>query len=267
MQRFFLQFSASNKQLLDIKSVITVDNSTSVEIPKHLIKLFYSSNNNETGGVRQTKNDVLASLIYVLGIECGFVTLSHSNLNDTRNMAKSWASFHSIFVNQFCDQLPKSYRCDNINGYETQLILYQLSNKVCLFIAREIGDGLCITVHVTLSNGEHFCRSLYLSTGRYILRTQMNKSTLIKCFKNLYELSFRVKNYIFMPIRMALLTDELVSNECHGVFAGLLGLPNELLLKVFNMLTFEDRKNIRKTCIIFYQLFNLFDTNKTLVIN
>lgn len=233
-----------------------MDNSTSVEMPKHLIKLLYSANI-ISGGARQTKTDVLASLVYVLGIECGFVTVSHSNLNYTNYIAKSWASFDCMFAKQFCDQLPKFYRCESINGYETQLILYQLSHKIILFIAREIGDGLCITVNVTLSNGENFCRSLYLSTGRYVLKTQLKHESLsAKCFQNFNELSLRVKDVIFMPVRMALLADELVSYEYRGVFSGLLGLPNELLIKIYRMLAFEEKKHFGQSCVVLFKLFS-----------
>lgn len=238
--------------------MITLDNSTSVEIPRYLIKLFYSAN--KICGNHRTKSDILAWLIYALALECGFVTLSHLNLNDERKMAKPWASYNNIFVNKFCDQLPSAYRCDNINGYETQLILYQLSNNKCYFIAREIGDGLCITLCVTLSNGEYFARSMYLSIGRYVIRTQWNnEKMLVKCFQNLKELSGRVKNEIYMPIRMALLADKLVTAHIRSLFAGLLGMPNELLLKLFTILSFDDRKNVSKSCNILGEIFDGFN--------
>lgn len=237
----------------NLNVVLTLDDSTATNIPAHLLRMVREQSA-AAAGIRRTKSDVLAMLVYVVALECGFVSVTHPELKSTQTVAKPWTSFHCDIVRQFCDCLPCDYRNDTINGYSARLVLLQLSERDCLLVARDIGDGLCITFSVCLSNGEQLARSLYLSAGRYVLRTQFVDASFGKCVQNLKELSYRVKNELFVPIRIGILTDKLVFVEWRGLFAGLMGLPNELLSKILSMMTIEERKPICEASSVLKEL-------------
>lgn len=249
------------KQLImhNLNAVLTLDDSTAGNVPAHLLRMVHEQS---TAAIRRTKSDLLAMLVYVAAVECGFVTITHAADLNATHTAKPWASFHCDIVRKHCDRLPCDYRNETINGYLARLILLQLSERNGLLIARDIGDGLCVTFSVQLSNGEHLARSMYLSAGRYVLRTTFVEASFANCVQNLKELSYRVKNELFMPIRIALLTDELVFDECRKLFAGLLGLPNELLLKMLAMLTAEERKPIREASSVLKKLCDELSTSR-----
>lgn len=180
---------------------------------------------------RPSKMHILRALVFIVSLESGFHTLEK-----VENFDHKIGCFNKVNVEKnikFVSQISQD---------ETVLIKLDLTESVTenayKLLTREIGDALCITFSYQNQPG----KSIYLSASRYVLNATLKEPT--KCFNNLKELSFKLKEFIFTPIR----NYTLASCNKSGAFADIIGLPSEVVWLVFRKLDMTSLRNLATTC-------------------
>lgn len=206
--------------------MLLLEDGTFHELPSHILQALEALRHK-----RPSKMHILRALVYIISLESGFHTLE-----STVNFNNKSGSFNIVNIKnniKFTDDIPQD---------ETVLIRLTLYDSTTdnnyKLLTREIGDGLCITFSYENQPG----KSIYLSASRYVLNATLKEPT--KCFNNLKELSFKLKDKIFTPIR-----NNILESNKNEAFAALTGLPSEVLWIIFRKLRRPSLQNVAKTCI------------------
>ncbi len=206
-------------------NMLLLEDGTFSALPTHIHQAFKSLQNK-----RPNKMHILRVLVYIVSLESGFHTVDRTEPFDYKS-----GCFN-------IENVKKNIRFINeISQEETVLIKLSLTESTTdnnyKLLTREIGDALCIT----LSNGNQPGKSIYLSASRYVLNATLKEPA--KCFNNLKELSFKLKELIFTPIRNRSLESNTES------FPSLIGLPSEVVWMIFKKSNKESLQNLSKTCM------------------
>lgn len=205
--------------------MLLLEDGTFNELPTHIHRTFESLRNN-----RPSKMHILRALVYIVSLESGFHTVDRSELFDNKSGCFNISNVRKNI--KFVNEIPQD---------ETVLMKLALTDSATdnnyKLLTREIGDALCIT----FSYGSHPGKSAYLSASRYVLNATLKEPP--KCFNNLKELSFKLKEFIFTPVRNVALESNTES------FPSLIGLPSEVVWMVFNKLSKLSLQNLSRTCM------------------
>lgn len=210
-------------------TILLVDESTQTDIPQHLATLFKLLESK-----RPTRSDILAVMVYAICLESGFCPYDSSS-----SFATMWScSYHSKFVQEVAHVLPETFQNYENECIEFRLKLFGYSERVCLLLAREIGDALCVTFCLENRPGKSIC----LPISRYIIHHTVRMGA--KCIKNTKELAFVVRDRLAMPIRNFAL-------EVDGFpYAGLLGAPEMIRHIIYGYLNKATLQKLSHTCSI-----------------
>ena len=155
--------------------------------------------------------------------------------NDHSSLLVSWLfSYNLNFLQKFAI-LPTNYLNIEVDSYVFHLELLNHSEKHCKLLARESSDALFITLTVDNEPG----KSLFLLSSRYVVSNSLQCPST--CFKNLKELSYKLKETIFMPYRNMLMHMEGLP------YPGISGIPEDILMTLFTYLPSSDIHSIRLT--------------------
>lgn len=200
-------------------------------MPTHLAKLFKILEPS-----RPSRAEILAILIYALGLECGFYP--SGTVQPGQRIETCWSySFSNQFVRIFSTALPDNYHGYDADSYEFRLELFSHSQQICLLLIRETDDRLCINF-IT----EQKCHAVVvLPISRYITRQSLQSPA--KCLQNVKELSMRLRAELFLPMRNAVLATET------GQYPGLLGIPEELQEMIIVHLDYKSLQQLSTTCV------------------
>lgn len=245
-------------RLIDLNtSVLLLEDSTSEKFPDYVNLLL-----SKIDIKNLSQGELLSILIYCIALETGFASITaikalnnNDNDNDQDNMMKMkskyclntyWGySFHLQNIMILCS-LPtfnineNNYRSSDENVIKNKIALYDYSNIECLLICIQCGEYLICTL--TPNNNNSLGKSLCLSISRYV--QPIKKLNLTKRFKNLKELSFLLKDQLFIPIR-----NYLMSEDSQSYYPGLNGLPSQILSIILNNLSLHDIQQLSKTCL------------------
>jgi len=217
---------SNNKETTSSK-LLLLEDGTFNELPIHIHQAIEALRFK-----RPSKMHILRALVYIISLESGFHPLE-SDLNF--NPISGCFNVENVKENtKFVKDIPIE---------ETVLTKLALTGSVAeksfKLLTREIGDALCIT----FSHQNQPGKSIYLSASRYVLNATLKEPT--KCFNNLKELSFKLKEYIFTPIR----NETLASNNKNEAFASLIGLPSEVVWLIYRKLDVASLRNLSRTCM------------------
>lgn len=209
--------------------MLLLEDSNLEELPENVMKLLSNFN-----GKRPTATDYLATLIYYVGLEVGFV--SETVLKEQQNNPYFWGySFHNQLVRDL-SQFPNEFLSSDESFYKFRLRLFNSPETQCLLICLQTGEGFCITMTPENSTG----KSYYLSIPRYVLSIKVKN--IAARFRNLKELSFLLKEHIYAPIRNELM------HESGGMYPGLTGVPDDIVFIILKYLRIRDVQNLSYTC-------------------
>lgn len=205
--------------------MLLLEDGTFNKLPDHIHQAFELLRNN-----RPSKMHILRALVYIVSLESGFHTVDSTepfnNKSGCFNIANVKKNINFV---------------SDISQDETVLIKLALTDSDTdnsyKLLTREMGDGLCIT----FSYGNHSGKSAYFSASRFVLRAALKDPP--KCFNNLKELSFKLKENIFTPVRNYFLQS---NNES---FPSLIGLPSEVVWMIFNKINRVSLQNLSRTCM------------------
>lgn len=205
--------------------ILLLEDGTFNELPTHIHRAFESLRNN-----RPNKMHILRALVYIVSLESGFHTVDNTETFDNKS-----GCFNIFNVKKNIKFINEMSQDETISIKLAFTETATDNNYKLLF--REIGDALCITFSYRNQPG----KSIYLSASRYVLSATLKEPP--KCFNNLRELSFKLKEFIFTPIR----NNSLESNS--ESFPSLIGLPSEVVWMIFNKLNRNSLLNLAKTCM------------------
>lgn len=102
------------------------------------------------------------------------------------------------------------------------------------------GDILLLSAHLIDSSVMSSAQSIALPVSRYIISKTINTSKLSISFRNLGELSIKLKNEIFLPLR-----NNIFGDKCNPSLQGVLGSREEMILQFLKR---KDIINLSMTC-------------------
>lgn len=218
------------------QNCLLIEDSTNDELPHHLTATL-----DVLGNQRLNKTDILAALIYTLALESGFIPVLETTAPEFQ-CSTSWAySFHVNLVEYFAGIAlpPKIDDC----SYQFILKLHDFSDRVCILVARELGDALCVSFSFDTKPGV----SVFLPASRYILHTKLYGRSFARCITNTKNLACKLRDTLFVPIR------NQIQSELGMSFFGFIGIPNEIRQEIMSYLNCNDLKRLSCSCKLLQQ--------------
>lgn len=231
--KIHLTFYRNSVHFLD-EPTITLDQSTLLQIPSHLKKLI-----NDLRSKSPTQFDVMNTAIVACALETGFIG-DWCCCEDVDGALKgymlNWSySFDRRFIIDFAKMSPTlPFRFRFSLKHDAEIIVQSL----------DLGDSILITVYLIDNYVMTPARSLTLPMSRYVVNKKLNLKNLPGNFRNLRELSIKLKNEIFLPHR----NDIYCVSSCKVPYPSLPGLPETLLLMLFRYLKPKDIASLSTTC-------------------
>lgn len=223
------------------------------QFPVHLVALFDQISDSQQSAAAN-RSSILFNVIYGVALEMGFVSCAATAATSKLTSCHaSWAfSFNRKFVNAVAatitdgHHLPAHIYNGDIGCYQLRIELFQLSvAEPCLLLAREIGDILCVTVHVARMPGAGG-HSVALAVPRYVQMVAGRRRSPLTSLRNLQELSVRLKGELFGPLR-----NDLVPSDAIRVWPGLCGVPEEVRRLIWCHVPRSNWQDIARTCTKF----------------
>lgn len=184
------------------------------------------------------------SLILSIGLECGFSGFADATFDYRFN---SNFAFDKYILENFA-YLPNAYKSrSQIQKFTLKFI--NLPSWEILLVVMESGDFVLITAsnfNGNCSNMDGY--SLTLPLSRYVPLVYPEK--IEKSFRNLKELSIRVKNCIFLPLRNEIYSKIGCLNPC------LASLPEFVLKEILKYLSKRDIRSFSSVCRRFQEIWD-----------
>lgn len=202
------------------------------EEPRSLLNLLQFFERNK---VTPNKNDILAGLVYILMLECGFVPVEHKDSCEDYN-------FNYQRVLRFSKQLPNNWKKGNVYSYS--FILPPFAIYECKVACVMMADDILVNCIVKGVEDGHF--NTILDPLTYFISSNINvKSAKLQ---NLRYLSKLVKNEVCYSAKQAILWKNGIIINCFEE------LPPEIMLLIMSYLKIEDLVHLGQTNSFFYNL-------------
>lgn len=199
-------------------------------------------------GRNSTKFEVTQALICALGLEVGFIgdwCFCDGLVENAYNL--SWSSFiDRRLLEDFTVLKPKQDNDDDTHEILNFKFSLAPQNQISMYCL-ESGDLMILSAAHSSFSGEsvmNSTRSLALPMNRYIVTKKLNFSNLPASFRNIRELSVKVKNELFLPLR----NDIFSESACKLPYPSLQGIPDECLSLIFCYLKSKDVVSLSLTC-------------------
>lgn len=246
---FFLENKLEDK--------ITLDQSTSTEIPYHLHSCL-SSLKDRRGFC--TQFNAMLSLVISTALECGFI----GDWNRGESLSQyvmNWS--YSFDRNILIDlsNIPKDLVDDGVDEVQIRLS-YTLSRRflIRLDILKSADLIIIVARHCNENSTIKSTKSVAISVSRYVIRNRLSEDCYASSFQNLKELSIKLKNEIFLPLR-----DEIYTFlDCKMLYPSLLGIPDDILLLIFKRyLKTKDICSLSLCCRSLHKISSPYLRNKS----
>ena len=206
-----------------------LDMSTVDAIPPHLHRALSDSKN-------MSLLEVMKVLVTHVALECGFV----SNNLSLHNYSYTW--FYSFDKMVFEDCTYKSFS----HEMAFKFVMDQEQGGI-IVNCHEVGDLIIVSAYEENSSNVIHSESLALPVSRYIPFKKL-LTPLSSSFRNLKELSFKLKHNIFHPLR----NNIYYRNQQTSPWIN--GIPEFILEKIHKLLNKKDRQNLRSACKTQHQI-------------
>lgn len=217
-----------------------IDQSSSLAIPNYLIKLLKSFRN-------PSKFQIMELLVLSCAIETGFLCEGDGYgcfINKPAAYNVSWSNFTDRRIFDDFTNCKLLLQNDDIETIKLKFCLEESNSEISLSCF-ESGDLIVSSVNRLVPRGYPVAstRSVALSMNRYIVTKKLNASSP-SSFRNLRELSVKVKEKLFLPIR-----DEIFTHSsCTLLYPALSGISDDCLLLMLEFLTLKDVIRLSSTC-------------------
>lgn len=198
-------------------------------------------------GKNASKFQVVQALTIALGLESGFIGdwCFCDGVENAYNI--SWTSFIDRRLLENFSTLKPAKDRDDEDTHQILRFKFSLApqNEI-IFHCLESGDLLIFSVVHSLFPDSSITstRSLAISMNRYFVTSKLNPVNFPNCFRNLRELSVKVKNELFLPIR----NDIFSKSSCKSIYPSLHGIPDDCILLIFKYLKLKDVISLGKSC-------------------
>lgn len=215
-------FSLSLSLLDDI---IMLELSTHHQIPSHLQRVLSDRNFSPI--------DVLNALVYYVALECGFI----NNGVDASSYIYTW--YYSFDKRVFED-----IQCEH---FGKKIGLKFVMNQSCEYSLEyhELGDIALITMYELSDSRVSDCKSVAVPISRYIPFKKI-LSPISSSFRNLKELSHKLKHELFHPLRNEIYRQSRIMSPW------LNGMPETILIDIYKYLDPKSKKNLSESCKAHY---------------
>jgi hypothetical protein len=217
-----------------------IEESSSKRIPHNLEALVKSLEGSQDVSPAN-KNDLLAVLMYVLMMETGY---SPVHAGDT-SVCNSDHGFSIHKLNHFCN-MPAIWKNIQQNNYEMTFILGRFTQYPCRLLILPTDDDIIVNLLISNLTQERNGYSFGIQPSKYVINP--TSSCIPAKFRNLKDLSLKFKNNLSHPARSVILTKEGILN------ASLLGVPDEVKIKIFKYLKVSDFLNLSQVCTHLYNV-------------
>lgn len=194
-------------------------------------------------GKKPTQTESLNCLVCAVALETGFFGDWHTwcKDDDLETYQLHWSySFDRKMLEDF-SQMPQTDLDDDMT-FKFKLSL-RPEKQIGVQTFR-CGDLFMITAHLIEKNSVMIStRSLALLASRYVIYRKLNSNLPIN-FRHLRELSIKVKNEIFLPLRNSIFLQLPLTMP----YPSLQGLNDDSLLYILRYLPKKDVKSIAATC-------------------
>ncbi|XP_055603001.1 uncharacterized protein LOC129751487 [Uranotaenia lowii] len=179
--------------------------------------------------------DMLFVAIYCISLEMGFLPDGHRIQDQHSVFQPRYASYDRRVMRIFSDIVPTDFYDRTNRSYRLNLYMPG-SEEQCSLVGVGSGDFLCLTFTVP-KRADISGKSTLLSVSRYV--PVLNFRRLNLTFQNLKELSQRLKNELFIPVRDVLCLDEDIP-----IYPSLNGLPDEVVASL--LVRYLDKNSSRR---------------------
>lgn len=217
-----------------------IEESSSKRIP-HNLEALVKSLEGSPDVSPTNKNDLIAVLLFVLMMETGY---SPINVGGT-SVGSSDHGFSIHKLNRFCN-MPAVWKNIRQNNYEMTFILGRFTQHPCRLLIIPIDDEIIVNLLISNLNQERNGYSFGIQPSKYVVNPTSN--CIPAKFTNLKDLSLRFKNSLSHPARSVILTKEGILN------ASLLGVPDEVKIKIFKYLKVSDFLKLSLVCSHLYNV-------------
>lgn len=218
--------------LLD--DIIMLENSSIHQIPFHLQRILSDRKN-------FSSIDVLNVLVYYVALECGFI----SKRLDASSYIYTW--FYSYDKRVFEDL--------QWEHFSRKMSLKFVMNPSYEFSleCHELGDITLITMYEVNDSNVSQCESIALPVSRYVPFKKL-LNPLSSSFRNLKELSLKLKHDIFHPLR------NQIYDRSRAPGPYLNGMDTLFMTHIYKLLNAQSKHNLAQTCKT--QYINLLNFKK-----
>ena len=218
-----------------------IEESSEKRIPHNLETLVKSVEGSEESSSSTRKNDLVAVLLYVLMMETGY-----SPVNTEGTLVCTYDHGFSVHkLNHFCS-MPANWKNFQNNSYEMSFVLGRFTQYPCKLLLIPLDDVLIINLIVSNLVQERNSYTLGIQPSKYVVNP--TSSCIPAKFSNLKDLSLKFKNSLSHPARSVILTKEGILN------ASLLGVPDEVKIKVLKYLKVSDFLKVTVVCRDLYYM-------------
>lgn len=191
-------------------------------------------------GKDPTQNDVMNGIVVAIALEVGFLgdwCFSDEDGDAEMQMSayqlKSQYSFDRRLLEDYAKYPQQS------NSHKCFKFKFSLHPKTEILVnTLDAGDLLLIAAHLIDNSVTVSTYSIALPISRYIINRKLN-SDLPSNFRNLRELSIKVKNQVFLPLR-----NNILVNTHHPSLDGI----GSVLLSILEYLKPKDVAALSATC-------------------
>lgn len=226
--------------IFSVMNPTLIEESSSKRIP-HNLEALVKSLEGSPDVSPTNKNDLIAVLLYVLMMESGY---SPINVGGT-SICSSDHGFSIHKLNRFCN-MPAIWKNIQQNNYEMTFILGKFIQHSCKLLIIPIDDEVIVNLLISNLKEERNRYSFMIQPSKYVLNP--TSSSIPTKFRNLKDLSLKFKNSLSHPARSVILTKEGVLN------ASLLGVPDEVKIKIFKYLKVSDFLKLSLVCSHLYNV-------------
>lgn len=194
-----------------------------------------------------------------LGYETGFI--GDWIIDDLTHLSFNWCyAFDKRIFDYFT--LPNNFTSDTAAPIKFKFCL-DPERKIVLNLI-ESGDLAILTVYEEFRNLESShqnctlnSRSLAIPLSRYIPFKNLGRDNIAASFRNLKELSIKIKENLFLPLR-----NEIYQVNALSPTPSINGLPECILFKIFKYLKRKDVLNLKCISRSQYHVYKAFVHNK-----
>jgi len=204
-QKQATNFANSTFDLILDEPTKTLDQSTLLALPLHLRKIIHQMHAKKRS---LCQFDAIYALVYSCALETGFIgDWCSSEMLDAYAVNINY-SFDRRLILECATIAPSSSSAQETAHLALKLKLTHVPEIQITVHMLDSGDYCLLTAHLTDNSRMMSTSCLTLPVSRYVISKRLDHANLPSCFRNLRELSIKLKNQLLLPLRNDILCDK-----------------------------------------------------------